>query len=224
MPRYGRKKKRSNRKSTKKSTNRKGAITQWPPRGKAVTIMPDSIRLKLKYGAIYTLSAINSYLFFRGNSVYDPEEAAGGGQPEGFDQWATLYKSYKVSSSGIRVNMIPGNSSNLAASTIVAVRPALDTSNHIAESSAAQPYGRSRILQNVYAKMKPITNFMTSRKIFGTQTDDTDYGALVSADPTNQWYWACTFQAADGSTSQTSMVYIELTYWVTFSQREDVVD
>lgn len=58
------------------------------------------------------LASLTNYVFFA-NSMYDPEQAIGGHQPMGYDQYSALYSSYSVLSSSILVELWPQDNSDL---------------------------------------------------------------------------------------------------------------
>ena len=51
-------------------------------------------------------------IFFRANSIYDPDAAVGGHQPLGADQWAPFYNSYVVLGSKITWQVTSGANAN----------------------------------------------------------------------------------------------------------------
>jgi len=59
---------------------------------------PDVMPVKLVYNDVRAITAAGNEgeYVYRMNSVFDPDFAAGGGQPEGFDQLAVLYGRYRV--------------------------------------------------------------------------------------------------------------------------------
>jgi len=87
-----------------------GQVGGFPSRSKVIT---------LKFVREFTLNpalgGIPVEHVFRGNSLYDPDFTGAGGQPYGHDQWATIYASYIVLRSRIRVTAKPSVQPTLAA-------------------------------------------------------------------------------------------------------------
>jgi len=79
-----------------------GQVGGFPSRTKVIT---------LKFAREFTLNpavgGIPVEYIFRGNSLYDPDYTGVGGQPYGHDQWSTIYASYIVLRSRIRVTCKP---------------------------------------------------------------------------------------------------------------------
>lgn len=226
MPRYGRKKtitrrfkKAARRRTTRKNTA--GRITQWPARRqRPIRSWPDSIRVKLCYSVVLSLGGnISIYNIFRGNSIYDPEYAAGGGTPQGYTQWAALYSKYKVNGSSIRVQPVVANATNLAAACSWSVAPVLSAASHYAETLSMFPYAKSRIQQNVYTGARGVSSYMSTRKICGQSTSDSDFESATGTNPSKEWYWNLAFTAIDGATSLDFYALVTLTYYATFSNR-----
>jgi len=57
---------------------------------------------KMKYAADVTTAANGQYIFNL-NSIFDPDAQAGGHQPYGFDNLATIYRRYRVIACGWRI-------------------------------------------------------------------------------------------------------------------------
>lgn len=199
----------------------KGRITTWPSRvQRPIKSWPDSVRVKLQYSFIQSVTGgISVYKILRGNSLYDPDHATGGGQPQGFAQWSSLYSRYKVHGSAIRVQPIVANSTNLAGACSWAIAPVLDTGSHYAETLSMFPYSRTKIQHNVYTGSKGMSSYMTTRKICGQRTSDADFESSTSTNPAHEWYWQVAFTAADGSTSLDFMAHISITYYATMFSR-----
>lgn len=205
----------------RRRTVAKGRITQWPGRAqKAIRSWPDAIRVKLVYSFVLDVSGTPSvYKIIRGNSLYDPDYSVGGGQPQGFAQWSGLYSKYKVSGSSIRVQPVVANASNLAAASAWTIAPVLNDSPHYAETLSMFPYARNKVQQNVYTGSKGMSSYISTRKICGHSTADSDFEASTSSNPAKEWYWNFAFTAVDGATNLDFFAVVTVTYYATMFNR-----
>lgn len=63
-------------------------------------ILPNKARIVLPYHAFHSVTqtdpVVSTLFKYRLDSIFDPDEGGGGHQPMGHDQWAALYKRYRV--------------------------------------------------------------------------------------------------------------------------------
>lgn len=188
-------------------------------------IVPDRYRCKLKYMDSISWNAVAGAAYwyqFRGNSVFDPNYTGVGQQPAGLDQLNGLYKNYKVYASKMKVEFVAGTSTTPP--TICTVIPS-DTSTGISalnvHSATLNPYSKhSYVVSSIGgAAVKSVQNYMTTKRIFGEQNiDDEDYGALITANPTNTWYWNVGVQSADQLSTSTGTMIMYITYYIELDQ------
>lgn len=193
--------------------------------------LPDRLFVKLVYRESVSFSGSGTLEdnVYRGNSLFDPNLTGAGGQPMGFDQWSALYASYTVMGStievtgqfnsgtgtGARVGVTPTNFSTVYGTTDY-------------DRAEEQPYTRSCALTMGAAgigQSRPLKSYMSTAKMIGVvqpavQIEDA-YGALVSANPTNTWFWHCwTYPPAGGDKSV--IVNVKITYFAVFETRNQL--
>lgn len=73
--------------------------------------MPDETCVKLVYSDFRSMTAGTNQAeyVYRANSLFDPDLTGVGGQPDGFDQWKTLYGVYRVVALDVEVQAVGGN-------------------------------------------------------------------------------------------------------------------
>jgi hypothetical protein len=190
--------------------------------------VPDRLYVKLRYREqlIFTQASGNlSENIYRGNSVFDPDLTGTGGQPLGFDQWTAFYGSYTVLGSSIEVESMCNGTT--VTNCRVGVFPSLFSTSlgtTDQEKAEEQPYCQSRSLQmgNVGIGQGRLKAYMSTNKIWGVvrpavQIED-GYSALVSANPSDSWFWHV-FNYVPGATTQSLMQNVILTYFVVFESR-----
>jgi len=96
---------------TRKASDKKASTYRkrnYKPSPRTVSLgktLPDRIRVKLTdswAGQVSTTNA-NTYFEVALNGMYDPDLTGTGGQPQGFDQYAAMYKYYRVIASSISI-------------------------------------------------------------------------------------------------------------------------
>lgn len=241
MPVVGGKRKRARRRTERgarvgrrKSKNKPTSVVVRTPRdirGMGAMPIPDRYKCKLRctHAVLTTFStaAINTFQL-RGNSLFDPNKTGTGHQPYGFDQLAALYDKYKVF--GSKVQLIYHSSTDTAASAngIVAVFP---TQEDNSPSSITLLMEAPRIK---YERMGPmsgsrgsveITHYCSTAQVEGiteAQLQDEDYGAPVTGNPANEWFWDITNASTDGTTATSGVALVTITYYAEFYGRKNL--
>lgn len=191
--------------------------------------LPDRLFVKLNYFDILTFSSntgFNSTQVYRGNSLFDPDLTNTGHQPLGFDQWANFYGSYVVHGSKISLEgqTTEGNASNSSSMTWT-ILPNLSSSSFASgsEQPAEEPYATSRSIGANNLTYNKLKRYMTTRKMFGVPKVNSEgsdnYRALVSANPTNVWYWIIVAHSTDLAASVSQIARIKLTFYCEFFNR-----
>ena len=152
--------------------------------------LPDSLMVTLTYGFqfVTTEIAISNLEQLRGNSCFDPDFTGIGHQPHYFDQYAAFYGRYMVYSSSVALKM----RNNTTTAVTVGLWPSVDSSTVVSngDSLREQPYVRTRLLApGDGAAIVRLNHRMTTSKMRGGTVFSDEWGALISANPSRQWYW-----------------------------------
>lgn len=187
--------------------------------------VPERMLTKLRYCFETDITSgqalLNSDTVFRANSIYDPEYAAGGGQPLGHDQLQNLYTSYKVHACRIRATF----TSNGGVPTRICVLPTVSPTSFTAMLDACeQPYAKTKAIATYNGGLSSVKvgQKNMTKKILGLKDLDDDEEALFGADPVNPWYYHV-HVSTDPYTSTNYIVgalYVELVYYVECFQRK----
>lgn len=167
-------------------------------------------------------------LVFQGNSPYD----SGGGQPNGFDQWAQFYNTYMISASKIKVKVTTtanlGSQDPLLIVVVPSTLPTLTTYQIDAYSTMKYAKVNFQILNN---NIDTTTAYMTTAKINGKSkkaiNDEITYSGDIpsAAHPPRRWYWHVILGGINQFfNSYSYVVYVELIHYVTFYNRKYFVD
>jgi len=163
-------------------------------------VVQDKTYIKMRYQVGYVMSGSSgtpSVVVMRGNNIYDPEFATGGGQPYGFDQWAGFYQKYLVYGSKISVGFLQNNASGLNSENLqFSIVPSIEDSLSLGSTSATLweiPYSTARI-SNAYKGPTRITRYMSTGKLFGLNKGEVtnreaEFGATMSSGPASEFYW-----------------------------------
>jgi len=126
---------------------------------------------------------------YRGNGPFDPEVAAGGGQPTGYDQWSAFYSSQRTHGSSITIVGTNGSTGSQAGLTLLPTNAATGTTQAL---TLTYPYVKHTVAGQLNSDNKfKLYNRMTTVKLEGIQSIEGDdaFASVIGALPANQWYW-----------------------------------
>lgn len=178
----------------------------------------DAAFVKLRFRDTYVFSSVSGAIgenIFRGNSIYDPQTGLGGIQPLGYDQWAAFYGRYLCMGSKCSVTFTRTSAAPLPVEYLISANHD-STSISDMDSAAAQPYA-TRIAREQFSGTVTLKKYMSTAKLFGVKriAPDVDeaYAADFGTDPTNTWYWKIAAQAADKTSTQSIIGFVDITYY-----------
>lgn len=194
--------------------------------------LPHSGYYKMKYCSITQmghLTIANNYTdidVFNANSMYDPEEALGGGQPMGFDQFCGAnapFNRYKVVASKITVNV--HNTNDTMRTIRVSVLPTLDNTMTQASFIVLQsmPNCKQIVMENQHDTRNKVTNYMSTKRIWAQPLGDGNFAALYNSNPGYRWYWQVVIDGSTQAVEQNIKYDIEITYYCQLTQTAQVV-
>lgn len=185
--------------------------------------VPDVTLIKMVYSdyrAVGASASQGSYVY-RINSCFDPDFTGVGGQPDGFDQWKTLYQQYRVVACDVKVR-----AAALAGSALCTLTPSLSST---VSSSADEQIGLRRArgkLCNVSGEVAKLNARYRVGDIFGVSDqnvlDEDNYAATVTSSPSSAVYARIEFETS-GATD-TVMVWTTLVMYTRFEKPVDTQD
>jgi len=155
--------------------------------------IPYSQRVPLHYWYLWNDTTANPGFYdwiIRGNDPYDPDTALGGDSAYGLDEYAALYKYYKVLGSAVEVTSWGYDGNNMQSSVIIptdssSAFTAANFPSILGSSLASRPAFGSLYTQPAVAKARA-----TTARIAGVKdVDDVGFQAETNTDPTHVWYW-----------------------------------
>lgn len=198
---------------------------------------PDRLKTKLHYCDVVQLaaSAGNPGLWeFRMNSLFDPDFTGTGHQPQWFDQLASVYLYYKVTSSKITVTFIPNNVSDIEANDrgpyIVGITCHPGQQSFTAASYAALLEDGNSVNGVIVDKQgannaKTLSNTFSVARDLGVSTMDDTVRCLTTANPPTASAFYATLWALDMTelASQDVACKVEIEFNCEFDQRRENV-
>lgn len=193
--------------------------------------LPTSLKVRLRYVERIDADPGISGLIehdFRANGMYDPKFAAGGHQPDGFDQMMAYYNHFTVV--GAKINMRPlyEFTSNIdpimygiglfpapaGISEIISSKSLFQTEESaILESRLVRGYRQNSIFGGAGKKYNVFTKKFSAKKFFGTTAivNKSPYRGDVTADPAEAAFFNCWIfnPAGEASSNQAFIVTIE---------------
>lgn len=203
------------------------------------TIVADKYYTKIScsfVGKIPAGGSIGSYFTIYANSIYQPlntanpytgfitntDGSSATAPPIGYTALSSLYASYRVKSSRIKVSVNPTNSGDTSLIVITPVQaPFSGTSSY---QIMNQRYAKWKMVSSGNnVKENTIIQYMKSSKALGLsdrQFEDQLPVGIASAPPTAlDWYWEVDYAQASASASTAGIILItlEVDYYVEFS-------
>jgi hypothetical protein len=224
------------KKPFKKTVVRRKAPSEYRPRifhpAKGLPVgFPATNKVRLRYCVGKTLvpGVTSANLFFRANSVFDPEEAAGGHQAQAFDTWSTFYNHYLVESSTIKVTYAPNDATAYAGFMVYGITVNDDTTTTtnvvtaMEQSQTVAKYGSPSV--NAHAPVTVYHKWSAKDNMNITNIRDNwaRLGALVTTNPNEQAYFKVWTQNANESASSPNIrIFVTLEYIVNFSEPKEL--
>jgi len=214
-----------------RSSKKKSVISRPVNMGK---VFPDSVRVKLVETSVKNISTTtaDTYLEYALNGLYDPDITGTGGQPVGFDQYASLYKNYRVMASSISVYYF--NTEN-SAITQISIIPQLKRDNAIRTYLNPEQHKRCRYKR--YANESggggratgTVKHYCSMKSLSGNNLykTESEYGPLVTANPGDDFLamWYVLIQdPVNTGTSLHGQAIIKITYYAEFFNLKHLAD
>lgn len=199
-------------------------------------VVPDKTLVKLKYtdrvNMGITSPAVIAIQQYSGNSAFDPNYTGVGGQPNGFDQWATFYRKYCIMASKFKVKLIPLGTTAPTSAMEVVVVPVPSTAIPTGASTNINVLRQQKYAcWNVFGQgmdLPRCETYMETGKLYGKSKDaikaEDNFNALTTADPATEWTWILATAPVDGISTTPCYAYIEIVYYAMFYDRIPITD
>jgi len=178
--------------------------------------VPDRFRMKMKYSDENVQSHSSGALDiwnFRANSLFDPDFTYSGHQPLGFDELAALYGKYKVTHCSIRVSAVSLDGVN----NMLVILPRRTTTALSNFNQAVElPRSRAKLLAPTAVPSETLSFSYDMADLFGSPIKDQDFGALVSANPSNVLYYTVITGPTNQASTSTVQLHVELEFTAEF--------
>lgn len=182
------------------------------------TLLPDAMYVKLKWSFIVDVINItvdNDWYLLNGAFAPEPSPVT---QPMGFDQWAAFYSRYQVFGSQINILIANRTGGTLVGTVVYPANNSGPTANF--NEAKTQPYAITRYTSGVNGKpFARVKKYMSVKKLEARSTDDIDFSASVSANPTILKYWVINSQSMNLVNNMDQFYDITITYYIKFFLR-----
>lgn len=196
---------------------------------RAPLVQPRSQIVRLKFADYYGVNSAGlafAVKTFKGNTIYDPQDAVGGGSPTGAAAWSAMYSHYKVLASRcvIRCHTTTPNIPVMFAIQS-RVGKGVVTGSRESQQEILEGKDQKSVVLDLYTTSSGggrisgrVSSAATTYRIMQKEHAlDKDLAADTGADPTIKWYWDVIAASADGATTGiTGGFLIWITYTVKF--------
>lgn len=185
--------------------------------------VPSSMFTKLRYNGIYSASIGTGGLSTRIwslNNLYDPDVSGIGGQPLFFDQYTSMYRSYRVYGVKVMAVFSFGSSTNNCYHPTVCMVPSTSSSSTSDINVAVSMKGASWTTVVPSQGKARFSKYYSIASYFGVskkavQGED-NFSALTGAAPANQLYFHMYAFNNDATNTFPMTTELRLTYYVKF--------
>ena len=200
-------------------------------------VVPDKMFVKLRTTNLLTFSSsvTTDTFVLMANSAFDPFQAEGSLQPQGFDEWAAFYGQYRVWDCAVTVRAFPFVSTTDGANQFIAIFPSNASTIITTDADAlSHPFVKWRIWGSVAgASVSTVTvpprisHYRASAKQLGYSNEayegNNACSAVVSADPARDWFWHI-YTGTTGTNIYAGTIIVELIQTIEFFDRSEVQD
>lgn len=190
-------------------------------------------RVSLTYGDVWELDAAagtykdNDFII---NSLYDPDLTGAGGQPSGFDAYATMYARYRVVSAKVTVTFI-----NTSTQVIMAGMSFGDDDYHFPTSGTTCQQEFLEGNRSSWCTLSPkdtsdfhktVSRYVSFKKYFGrTVMTEDDFTAGTGASPERKMYGQLSICNVNGTTvGCTCTAIVRVKFYTYFYQPHYVIE
>lgn len=180
--------------------------------------MPKVFRTNMRFGESWsetTAGGFVSYTFL-GNSIWDPDTAAGGNSAIGTDTMAYIYNTYKVLSSAIHIDAVNNNASTPLRVVVYPAASGGPLASAQKEGLMGLPGAKYAIICNQTGQGH-LSNYCTTASIKNVKdVDDIGFTSSLSNSPAHVWYWHL-YLWHEGITDLSAEVNVTITFTVDLS-------
>lgn len=191
-------------------------------------VAPDVMRVHLTFNQNYAISASTSDIstkVFRGNSIFDPDTGTTPTQPLGYEQWATLYRRYRVIASRAEIRFMADGSAVPLTGVVVPMTSSVVYTDPVGYKTSA--YAKQVTLgTSLNTGFGDIESYMSTDKIRGMPRNGVrvaqELSSIFASDPTQQWFWHVSLCADDNSTTWEGVMNVTIVYDVELYDRANL--
>jgi hypothetical protein len=177
--------------------------------------------MRLIYGESFALSTPNTVEYhYKGNGIYDPRAATGGGQPHYFDQMMALFQQFYVVKSQASCSIV-----NRGVDTYGVALFASSETTGLTDFYEAEEQQNACVTQLIAPSQGDVKTLIleeTTSKMLDLPAKDATTWGSVSADPTNLWYHRVFVQNITQSQATFGIFTLKIIYEVEFFDRKEV--
>lgn len=214
---------RVSRKPRRKSNRRQPRRQFRPIRRSLGSGIPNSIAMKMKYSANLTPTTTTaiSNTFYSLSNLFDPDVSGVGHQPYYYDEMTPLYARWFVSGCAYKCTV------NSQSGTVqVGVKAQRDVTGMTDITAYPERPGTKYTVASAGGPSKVIKGYYSMPQLWGISASayraELNYHGTFDASPSLQQFFQISWQNPDGVSTASGTVVVELTYYVTWTDRKRV--
>ena len=159
------------------------------------------------------------------NDLNDPNQTGVGAQPEGYDEWCTLYDRWRVVKSHIKITMASfGTTPATNSFRVVLVPLSTATPESSMADAASSVYAQQRFTSGATNPVLVMEKTMTMATLKGVSPqavlDEINYSGATGAGPALGAWWHIYIEPSDATSTASIACFAEITYITDFYERE----
>lgn len=147
--------------------------------------IPDRIHAKLVFSDLIIPGIAGADYVYKGNGMFDPRLAVGGGQPHYFDQMMALYQQFFVKKSTCEVQIVNRTPDTYGTGLV----PHSEANSISYEEVLTGANQTDTLIPPAQGDVKRLIGTESTHSMLSLPSDDSTAWGTNAADPTNLWFW-----------------------------------
>lgn len=174
---------------------------------------PKQLRMNFGFNQLFALTTDYNFQYnWRGNSINDPDVALGGNSCAGTTAWAYIYDRYKVIASTMIIEAVNNSTGDPLHITCWPSKTGTAPAVGQFDSTFNMPGSKNITVVNGAGRGVLTHHATTASTNAVREVDDMSFGAALTSDPAQQWYWVVCFWNRDTGSNLDAEIRVRIIY------------